>query len=95
VELRAFLQARDDQPLPETVEGFIVTMEQHARALVNTGTALLIACVDAETADLVATHTLTHKLCMRAGERHLVVQAGAEEPFRQALHTLGYGMPHV
>lgn len=94
-ELRAFLQARDDQPLPETVEGFIVTTEQQARALVHTGTALLIACVNVETADLVATHALTHKLCMRAGERHLVVKADAEEPFRQALHALGYGMPHA
>lgn len=94
-ELRAFLQARDDQPLPEMVEGFIVTTEQHARALVHTGTAVLIACVDAEVANLVATHALTHKLCLRAGERHLVVPVDAEEQFRQALHALGYGMPHA
>jgi uncharacterized small protein (DUF1192 family) len=94
-ELRAFLAARDDQPLPETVEGFIVTLEQRARALVNTGTALLIACADADLADLIATHALTHQLCMRAGERHLVVQVDAEDQFRQALHALGYGMPRV
>jgi hypothetical protein len=94
-ELREFLQARDEQPLPETVEGFIVTTERQARALKNTGAALLIECVDAELAELIATHERTKKLCLRAGERHLVVNADAEEQFRKAVHLLGYGMPRV
>jgi hypothetical protein len=40
--LRAFLQARDAQLLPETVESFLITTERRAQALVNKGTALLI-----------------------------------------------------
>ncbi len=94
-ELQAFLASRDEQPLPDTVESFIVTTERQAKALVNKGMALLIECADAKVAEQVATHDVTQPLCQRAGERHLVVQADAEEPFRKALHALGYGMPKV
>ena len=94
-ELRAFLQARDAQPLPETVESFIITTARRARALVNKGMALLIECAEVETADLVANHEHMQKLCLRVDERHLVVPVEAEEPFRKALRSLGYGMPRV
>jgi hypothetical protein len=94
-ELREFLQTRDEQPLPETVEGFVTTSERRARALQKKGVALLIECADAEIADLVAYHERTKKFCQRAGERYLVVLADAEAPFRKALHSLGYGMPRV
>jgi XPB/Ssl2-like helicase family protein len=94
-ELREFLQSRDEQPLPETVEGFIVTTERRARALKNTGAALLIECADAELAELITNHERTKKLCLRAGERYLVVNTDAEEQFRKAVHLLGYGMPRV
>ena len=57
--------------------------------------ALLIECAEAEIADLVANHEHMKKLCLRAGERHLVVPVAAEEPFRKALRSLGYGMPRV
>jgi hypothetical protein len=94
-ELRVFLQARDAQPLPETVESFIITTARRAQALVNKGMALLIECAGAEIADVVANHEHMKKLCLRAGERHLVVPVETEEPFRKALHSLGYGMPRV
>lgn len=94
-ELREFLQARDEQPLPETVEGFIARIERNARALTSKGAALLIECASPETADLIASDTRTRKLCLRAGDKHLVVKAEAEEQFRKALHQLGYGMPRV
>jgi len=94
-ELREFLQARDEQPLPETVEGFIVTTDRQARALKNTGAALLIECAGAELAELIANHERTKKLCLRAGERRLVVKVDAEEQFRKAVHLLGYGMPRM
>jgi hypothetical protein len=94
-ELREFLQTRDEQPLPETVECFITTTERRARALYKEGPALLVECADTEIADLIAHHARTKKLCQRAGERHLVVLAEAEEQLRKALHSLGYGMPRV
>ena len=94
-ELREFLQSRDEQPLPHTVESFIVTTAKRARALQNKGTALLIECADADIATQLAVSEQTKKLCRRAGEKHLVVLIEAEESFRKALHGLGYGMPRV
>lgn len=94
-ELREFLKSRDDQPLPETVDAFIVTTEQHAQALRHKGSALLIECADAELADLIAHDPHTQNCCQRAGERHLVIASDAEEAFRKALHALGYGLPKV
>ena len=56
-------------------------------------TSLLIECVDQETADLIAAHKDTARLCMRAGARHLVVRLDQEDKFRKAAHLLGYGIP--
>lgn len=94
-ELRKFLSARDEQPLPETVEAFIVTTERRAQALRHQGSALLIECADAELAALIAHDNHTKKWCQRAGECHLIVATEAEEPFRKAIRLLGYGMPKV
>ena len=90
---RRFLAARDDQPLPETVDGFLRNAERGARALRVQGTAVLVECADAEIATRLATDAGTAKLCLRAGERQLVVRANAEKAFRKAARGLGYGMP--
>ncbi len=92
--LRKFLAARDDQPLPETVEGFLRKTERDARALSQVGSALLIECASAEIADRIAADKRTARLCLRAGERHLAVYAAKANAFRRAIHALGYGMPH-
>jgi hypothetical protein len=94
-ELREFLQTRDEQPLPETVESFVITTERRAQALHKKGPALLIECADAGIADLVAQHERTKRFCQRAGERQVVVLAEVEEQFRKALHSLGYGLPRT
>ncbi len=92
-ELRDFLTARDDQPLPETVEGFLRDTLRRACALMPHGTALLIECIDSDLAALLASHARTANLCLRAGERHLAVRAESEDAFRKAVHKMGYGMP--
>ena len=94
-DLRRFLVARDDQPLPETVEGFVRNAERGARALRTQGMALLIECADADIAARLTTDARTAKLCLRAGERHLVVRTKSETAFRKAVRTLGYGMPNA
>ena len=93
-DLRRFLAARDDQPLPETVEGFLRDAERGARALRTQGMGLLIECADADVAARLSTDARTAKLCLRAGERHLVVRTKSEAAFRKAVRSLGYGMPH-
>ena len=92
-ELREFLTARDDQPLPDRVEGFLTTTAHRAQALALQGTALLIECADAALAERLAAHERTAKLCRRIGERGLVVDIEAEAKFRKAIRELGYGMP--
>ena len=90
--LRAFLAARDDQPLPERVEGFLRTVERGAGALRARGTALLIECADEDTAVRIAGDERLAKLCLRAGKKHLVVQTRAEAAFRKAVRDLGLGI---
>ncbi|HJU53313.1 MAG TPA: hypothetical protein VJ715_02035 [Pyrinomonadaceae bacterium] len=94
-ELREFLQARDEQPLPETVEAFLRESERNAVRLRDRGPAVLVECTDAALAEELAQHEKTKPLCLRAGEKHLVVSATDEERFRQALHNLGYCLPKV
>jgi hypothetical protein len=92
-QLAAFLQARDSQPLPVQVEGFLRTCSKHGKAMKVLAASLLIECVDPETADLIAAYKDTARLCMRAGERHLVVRLDQEAKFRKAARLLGYGIP--
>jgi hypothetical protein len=92
-QLETFLQERDSQPLPVQVDGFLRTCSKQGKALKVVGTSLLIECVDASTADLIAAHKDTATLCMRAGERHLVVKQVHDSKFRKAIRLLGYGLP--
>lgn len=94
-ELHEFLQARDEQPLPETVERFLADAEQRARLVQDRGTARLIECRDAELAALIAGDARTKRYCLRAGDRHLVVTLESEAQFRKALRSLGYAIPKV
>ena len=92
-ELRKFLAARDEQPLPETVEGLLAAAKRGAHALKVRRTALLIDCADAEIAARLTTDKRTAKLCLRAGERVLAVPTASEAAFRKAARAMGYGMP--
>jgi hypothetical protein len=47
----------------------------------DAGTARLIECADAPLADLIAGATEIKSLCLRAGERHLVVPAESKRSF--------------
>lgn len=89
-QLREFLSARDDQPLPDRVEGFLRRVEQGSRALTARGPALMIECADKAIADRIFTDPRASKHCLRAGPRRLVVAARSEAAFRKAAHALGY-----
>lgn len=91
-ELRAFLQTREDQPLPETVESFIKITEKQGKALKISGTALLIDCENEQIAATIAARQEASGLCLRAGDRQLVVRLENEEKFRTLIRILGFGM---
>ena len=88
--LREFLTARDDQPLPDRVEGFLRRVEQGSRALTAKGPALMIECAEKAIADRIVADPRASKHCLRAGPRRLVVAARSEAAFRKAAHALGY-----
>ncbi len=92
-ELRAFLEARDDQSLPETVESFIRNAQDKTRFLKDKGAAFVLDCGAAETAEKIAANPSLKRHCLRAGDTHLVVYETSEKQFRQMLYALGYCWP--
>lgn len=94
-ETKAFLEARSKQPIPETVITLLNDVNRRSTGLSYAGSAHLIACKDAMTQKLVASDTKLQKLCLPAGEKHLVVMPGKEKPFLTALARLGYIVPQL
>jgi hypothetical protein len=90
VELSDFLAARSDGPLPSSVVRLLDDIEERSGRLQDGGAARLIACGDPALALLVANHARTRRLCLLAGERHVVVPAASERAFRRAVRELGY-----
>jgi hypothetical protein len=86
-----FLRSRDEQPLPDSVEAFIRSVQKQGQALRVLGPALLIECADADTAAKVAAHPQTASLCTLSGERRLVVRVEDEDRFRTRVRILGFG----
>ncbi len=91
-QIADFLAARDNQPLPSQVEHFLRTYERQGKAMTVLAASLLIECVDAATADLIAAHKDCIGLCMRAGKQHLVVREDREGAFLKAVHQIGFGV---
>ena len=92
-ELRDFLKAKSEEPLPQNVEVFLADLEQKAGQLEDLGAARLIACADAHLAQLLANDRRLRNLCQLAGNRHLVFRAADEPAFRRMLRELGYVLP--
>jgi hypothetical protein len=55
----------------------------------------LIECISPQVAEMIAPNSQTGKFCQRTGERGLVVLVDKEKAFRDALNSIGYGMPQV
>lgn len=91
-ELRAFLESRDDMPLPEPVDALILGCERNGKALKSCGNAVLIECLDDEIAQRILQHRETAALCASAGAKTLVVRAEHVNKFRERVRVLGYGM---
>ena len=93
--LSEFLQSREEQFLPETVEGFLRETEKRAAALKNKGTAIIIECETAEIADEIAANPHTKKICQRFGKKSLAVFTEYEKNFREIVKKIGYGVKHT
>lgn len=92
-EMREFLAARSVDPLPDTVERLFEDVADRVVRLHDRGLARLVECSDPALAALIANDIRTRKLCLQAGDRHLVVPAAAEAAFRRAIRDVGYLLP--
>ena len=92
-EITRFLEQREEPPLPERVEALLNRCAENIGALKPPKPALLVECRDRKTAETIAGHKEARRLCVLAGDRHLVVQAEHEDQFRALIRVLGYGIP--
>ena len=93
-ELRDFLQSREEQLLPDMVEGFLRETGKRAVALKDKGTAIIVECETAEIADEIAANPHTKKFCQRLGKKSLAILSEHEKSFREIVRKIGYGIKH-
>ena len=91
-EFASFLQERDEQPLPETVEAFCRASETNGTAVRCHGEAVLFECRDAATADMLCRQKELDRLCYRAGETTIAVPCAHVPRFRKCARSLGFGV---
>ena len=89
--VREFLSARDEQPLPELVEGFLSRIESRARSIRRAGTGVLFECDSEATVESLLSDSKIAKFSSRAGENMIVVNTSSEQSFRKAARKMGFG----
>ncbi|MGJ8640577.1 MAG: hypothetical protein ACSHYA_14405 [Opitutaceae bacterium] len=87
-----FLQRCDDQPLPETVIGFLETSASNGQAVRNRGEAYLFDCRDAATAAIISAQSELKGYCFRCGETSLAVPESHVVKFRKIVRSLELGI---
>jgi hypothetical protein len=92
-DVRAFLQARTETPLPPTVISLLAEVADRTRRFVDRGAMRVIECTDPALVLRLANDAATRGLCIAAGENRLLVPAATEQAFRRALRKLGYAVP--
>ncbi|MDE0698070.1 MAG: helicase-associated domain-containing protein [Boseongicola sp.] len=86
-----FLSARDEQPLPELVEGFLSGIKSRARSIRRAGTGILFECDSAKTVETLLSDKRIAKLGSRTGEKGIYVPTSSEQFFRTAARKMGFG----
>ena len=94
-EMRQFLRDASGQALPEEVRAFFQQVEQRSSLFRIAGQALLVECSDPQVLHSVLHDNELRKLCLPAGEGHVVVRPEDEKDFKVRLHKLGYALPLV
>lgn len=91
-DFRKFLEARSDGPLPEAVITFLEEVSVNARAVCQSGGAILFECRNADTADLICGSKELSTICLRAGKKTLAVRESGIAKFRKQVRELGLGI---
>ncbi len=89
--VREFLSARDEQPLPELVDGFLSRIESRARSIRRAGTGILFECDSAQTAETLLSDKRIARFGSRVGEKGIFVPTSSEQSFRSSARKMGFG----
>jgi hypothetical protein len=89
-ELGGFLDERAMHTVPATVRRLLDDVEARAGQVRDLGTRRILECADASIATLLAQDRSLRGLCIRLGERHLMLDPAGEPKARAALRKLGY-----
>ena len=89
-ELGTFLDERAAHAVPATVHTLLADVETRARQIRDLGTRRVLECADPSVATLLAQGRSLRGLCIRLGERHLMLDPAGEPKARAALRKLGY-----
>jgi len=92
-QVRAFLESRSSQPLPETVIQLLKDTAGRSTRLTYSGRAHLIACKDPVLVQLISSDRKASKLCLAAAGDYIVVLPGKEKDFIKTLADMGYIVP--
>ncbi|MGD8659026.1 MAG: helicase-associated domain-containing protein [Desulfobacterales bacterium] len=94
-QVRAFLESRSSQPLPETVIQLLKDAVGRSTRLSYNGRAHLIACKDPALVQLISSDRKASKLCVAAAGDYIVVLPGKEKEFIKTLADMGYIVPQL
>jgi len=89
--LREGLVRRHGASLPKAVEAFLKDCHHRSKSLKRAGSARLLRCRDAATAEAVASDPRTSPYCHRAGATLIAVPLESEASFYRALRAVGFG----
>jgi hypothetical protein len=92
-DAEAFLQRRGLRELPQTARVLFDDAARAAQAVRPAGPALLVECADTHVATLISHDSALARLCLAAGDRHLVVRQAELAAFRRGLRRLGFALP--
>ncbi len=90
--LRTFLAERDDQPMPERIEGFLRNIEIRSQAAERLGETVLYEFKDTEVAQHISTDKRTKEYCSFVYENVLGVCPASEKKFQDEVRKMGYGI---
>lgn len=90
-DFQKFLEQADDQPIPETVSGFLKKAQHDAQALKSGGEAFFYLCRDSQTADMLLEQKELKPICFRCGDTRLAVPSKHLAKFQKHVRQLGLG----
>ena len=87
-----YLQVRDEQPLPETVDAFCKASKFNGTAGSCLGEAVLFACRDGATAAVLCLQKQLERLCYRVGTTTIAVPSADVPRLRKCARSLGFSV---